>query len=99
MTRHPSEAVGRFRRQHKVDVVGHETIAVDGDVEPVALLAKHVEIGPLVVVYEKDSLAVIAAMGDMMRRAPGTITRAMRGMGLEHTRDGDGLLIAQNAGY
>lgn len=65
----PGQSVGSLRRDYQMHVIGHKAVAVDGHVEPVALLAKRVEIEAAIIVDEEDGLLVVAAMGDVVRRA------------------------------
>ncbi len=65
----PGQAVGGLGRQHEVNVIGHQTVAVNGHVEAVALLAEGVEVETAIIVDEEDGLLIVAAMGDVMRRA------------------------------
>jgi hypothetical protein len=54
-------------RHDKMDVIGHQTVAVNDQIESLCGLGQKSQKHPPVVIYEKDVLAVIAALGNVMR--------------------------------
>lgn len=52
-------------RDQQMHMIGHQDIGMDQAAPPVRGLGKPAEIGAIVVVGEKDGLAVIAALDDM----------------------------------
>lgn len=61
------ESVGRGGGDDDVDVVGHEAIAEDVDVVGGGVLLEEFEVDFAVDVGEEDVLAVVAALGDVVR--------------------------------
>ena len=61
------ERVAAARRGDQVDVVGHQAVTIDRQAEPRGLVGQDLKVAGAVVVDKEHVLAVITALGDVMR--------------------------------
>jgi hypothetical protein len=80
-----SQRVLRFRNQYQVDVIGHQAVTEDVHTRQPRIADQEVEIETVVAGREEDRLAVVTALGDVMRhvgdhdtRTPGHIMQWRR---------------------
>ena len=62
----------RFRasgNHDKMNVIGHQAPSEDAYITAAGMLAKYLKIADTVLIGEEDILAVVAALGDVMRGA------------------------------
>ena len=64
----PSQAIGRLRYCYQMDVIGHQAIRQDLDLDSVAPLCHELDV-LVIFVTEKRPLSAVSAMSDVMRKA------------------------------
>ena len=57
------------RQGHQMDLVRHQTPAEQSAIVALAFVAQGVKIAPAILVEQENILAVVASLGDVMRRA------------------------------
>jgi hypothetical protein len=64
----PSRAIGRFRYRYQMDMIGHQAIRHDLDLESVAPLCHELDVALVIFVTEKRLLSAVSALRDVMRK-------------------------------
>jgi hypothetical protein len=65
----PSQAVGRLRYCYQMDMIGHQAIRQDLDLESVAPLCHELDVAPVIFVTGNRLLSAVSALRDVMSRA------------------------------
>jgi hypothetical protein len=65
----PSQAIGRLRYRYQMDMIGHQAIRQDLDLESAAPLCHELDVALEISVTEKRLLSAVPALGDVMRKA------------------------------
>lgn len=63
------ERMGVARNGDEVDVIGHETVASEGELVSYGVLFQESEVEEVVGVCEEDLLLIVAALGDVVGEA------------------------------
>jgi hypothetical protein len=64
----PSQTIGRLPCCYQMDMIGHQAIRQDLDLESVAPLCHEFDVALLIFVTEKRLLPAVSALGDVMRK-------------------------------
>jgi hypothetical protein len=65
----PSQTIGRLRYCYQMDMIGHQAIRQDLDLERVAPLCHELDVALVIFVTEKRLLPAVSALSDVIRKA------------------------------
>jgi len=55
-----------FRRDNKMEVIRHQTVAIDDQIETLSCLSQKGQKHPTVIIYKEDVLVIVAPLANMM---------------------------------